>query len=163
MPGKNTNESPMPPADQRGLDRKGRVPSCHSIPEAGRRVRRRQIGGNRGPAAFTMLLKLPEFVKTDSELSEDFVKKRRPDFASAVDRDRNRPPIRMNPALMASSLPAPFKTKLCSGAAELLSAGARHSQSRCCPPAAIALSRRIQRQSSQTRVRVRPELLPASA
>jgi hypothetical protein len=61
--------------------------------------------------AHPISLKLPEFFKTDSELSEDFMEKGRPDFAPAVNRDRDRPPIRMNPALMASSLPSPFKTK----------------------------------------------------
>lgn len=64
---------------------------------------------------------------------------------------------------MTSSLTAPFKTKPQGGATELLSAGARHSRSRCCLPAAVFPSRRIQRQSSQTRSRVRPELLLASA
>ena len=45
--------------------------------------------------AALISVNLPEFLKSDSELSEDFVEKGRPDFASAVDRDRNRPPIRM--------------------------------------------------------------------
>jgi hypothetical protein len=64
---------------------------------------------------------------------------------------------------MTSSLTAPFKTKPQGGATELLSAGARHSRSRCCLRAAVVLSRGIRRQSFQTRPRVRPELLLASA
>src|SRR5580658_8888263 len=64
---------------------------------------------------------------------------------------------------MTSSLTAPFKTKPQGSATELLSAGARHSRLRCCLPAAVVPSRRIRRQSFQTRPRVRPELLLASA
>src|SRR5437660_1965733 len=80
-------------------------------------------------------LPFPEFGETDTELSEDLVKKRRPNLLATVDRDRDRPPIRMNPALVTSTLPAPFKTKPLGSAPKLLSAGARHSRSRCCPPA----------------------------
>jgi len=106
---------------------------------------------------------LPEFVEADSELSKNFVKKGRSDDMSTVDWDRNRAPVLMDPALMASCLPVPFKTKPRSGATQLLSAGARHSRSQCCLPAGIAPSRGIQPQSFQTRSRVQPRPLPASA
>jgi hypothetical protein len=45
---------------------------------------------------------LQEFVKADSELNKDFVEKRRPDLAAAVNRNRNCPPTWMNPALIQS-------------------------------------------------------------
>lgn len=76
--------------------------------------------------AFTVSPQLPEFVKADSELSKNLVEEGRPDLASAMNWERNRPPILMNPALMASRLPAPFKTKPNGGATKLHGAGARH-------------------------------------
>src|SRR5580658_8608092 len=72
-------------------------------------------------------------------------------------------PVLMDPALGTPSLTAPFKTKPQGSAAELLSAGARHSRWRWCLPAAVVPSHRIRRQSFRTRLRVRPELLLASA
>src|SRR5580700_10771663 len=91
------------------------------------------------------------------------MEERRSNFTAAMDRDRDRAPVLMDPALMTSSLTAPFKTKPQGSATELLSAGARHSRSRCCLPAAVVPSRRIRRQSFRTRLRVRPELLLALA
>lgn len=67
-------------------------------------------------------MQLPEFVKADSELSQNVVEKGRPNLTSAVNRDRDRTPILMDPPLMASSLSAPFKAKSQGGVTKLLSA-----------------------------------------
>src|ERR1700721_3902433 len=91
------------------------------------------------------------------------MEERRSNFTAAMDRNRDRASVLMGPALMTSSLTAPFKTKPQGGATELLSAGARHSRSRGCLPAAVVPARRIRRQSFQTRFPVRPELLLALA
>jgi len=67
-------------------------------------------GPGAAAAAVTSSLELPEFVKADSELGKKFVEEGRPDLTAPVHWNRNRPPISMNPALMASSLSSPLKT-----------------------------------------------------
>jgi hypothetical protein len=52
-----------------------------------------------------------KLVRAQAHLGQDFVKERRPDFATAMDWDRDRASIWMNPALMTSGLAAPFKTE----------------------------------------------------
>ena len=52
------------------------------------------------------------------------MEERRSNLTAAMDRDRDRASVFMYPALMASSLTAPFKTKPQGRATELLSAGA---------------------------------------
>jgi hypothetical protein len=82
------------------------------------------------------------------------MEERRSNLTAAMDRDRDRASVLMDPALVTSSLTAPFKTEPQGSATELHGAGARHSRLRCCLPGAAVPSRRIRRQSFQTRLRV---------
>jgi hypothetical protein len=92
-----------------------------------------------------------------------FVEERWSDLAAAMNGDRDRPSVLMNPALVTSSLMPLFKTKPHLSSTKLLSAGARHSRSRCCLPAFGGPCCRIRPQSFQRLSRVRTELLLGSA
>jgi hypothetical protein len=73
-------------------------------------------------AGLTTSLQLSKFFGAHSQLSQYFIEKWRSDLTTAVDRDRYRASVLMDPALMTSGLTTPFKTKPQSSATELLSA-----------------------------------------
>src|SRR4051794_25424589 len=90
-----------------------------------------------------------KLLRAQAHLGQDLVKERWPDFASAMDWDCDRAAIWMNPALMTSSLAAPFKTESDRGATKILGFGARHLQLQCYPPVKGGPSQHIQRQLTQ--------------
>jgi hypothetical protein len=51
-----------------------------------------------------------ELHQSNAQLPQNLEKKRRPDLAPTVQRDRHRTPVRMNPSLVTASLPGSNET-----------------------------------------------------
>src|SRR5256885_3868664 len=79
---------------------------------------------------FRSLPQVVEFFQRNAELTKNLIEEWRPDFASAMDRNRNASPVRMIPSFVAAGLSCEHESEKSRDPLEIARRGARHSRSR---------------------------------